>query len=214
LTTLWCEVTSSTRTKSVEDEAPDEADPPAGKITGKPNASSQNTSIKSSKASTGTSGTSEDTVPAVEDKPATKELLLCLRPIRDGEGKVDESLRFYRGIIRSEDGSSSAPSRSPVNEGTGTSGEVTSGAKAVSAVSNADADSLCENTIENYGIGSSACVPAGSPRKGPPKKRTLPLQSHPKESSFPAKRQRTHGSSGEAEKSVVECLMLMSNKSN
>ena len=62
LTTVWCEVTSSLRTRSAEEE-----------------------SLESPSTSKGT-----DTATKAE----VQELLLCMRPIRDGDKKVDESLRF------------------------------------------------------------------------------------------------------------------------
>ena len=62
LTTVWCEVTSSLRTRSAEEE--------------------------SSESPSTSKGTDTDT------KAEVQELLLCMRPIRDGDKKVDESLRF------------------------------------------------------------------------------------------------------------------------
>jgi hypothetical protein len=67
LTTVWCEVTSSIRDRAVEEEAGDE---------------------KSLSRST-------DTNITVGSKRDQKELLLCLRPVRDGDKKVDESFRFF-----------------------------------------------------------------------------------------------------------------------
>lgn len=78
LTTIWCEVTSSIRTRSIKDENREEQPGPLeAKAT---------QSLDASK-------------PTVEEDPSSskdevKELLLCLRPIRDGEERVDESLRF------------------------------------------------------------------------------------------------------------------------
>jgi len=82
LTTIWCEVTSSIRTRSLKDEAGEGNQPIS--CTG---TSSNGKSMKSSK--TNSSEESLDT-----NKDEIKELLLCLRPIRDGEEKVPESLRF------------------------------------------------------------------------------------------------------------------------
>ena len=193
LTTLWCEVTSSIRTKHMKDESEDGA------------ASSDALTTK-----TGAASTSEE---AEEKLPKTKELLLCLRPIRDGEGKVDESLSFARAREqqRREEGKSPAT--------TGNSGLTditpTPSNNPVRAVSNIDSNS-------GSGSGNTSLTEdnaSGDSRRVPPKKRTLPLQGpkastkHGKSSS--SKRIRTDGksSSSDTEKSVVESLMLMSNKS-
>ena len=66
LTTVWCEVTSSIRDRSLDEEGEEK---PAAESAG---------------------ASSDPTALTLENK----ELLLCLRPIRDGEKKVDESLRF------------------------------------------------------------------------------------------------------------------------
>jgi len=64
LTTVWCEVTSSIRNKSADEDAGEEK------------------AVKSTESSE-TSGPKTD-----------QELLLCLRPIRNSGKKVDESFRF------------------------------------------------------------------------------------------------------------------------
>lgn len=73
LTTIWCEVTSSIRTKDVP-EVP--VDPEK----------SEGSSVGAEKLPSSES----DSTPLVE----SKELLLCLRPIRDGDKKVDPKYRF------------------------------------------------------------------------------------------------------------------------
>ena len=78
LTTIWCEVTSSIRTRSLKDESSDET---MGPFEAKAASYNANTSADASKSGD-------------EDRGEVKELLLCLRPIRDGEDMVDESLRF------------------------------------------------------------------------------------------------------------------------
>ena len=80
LSTIWCEVTSSIRTRSSDDEGADEQTQ-MGPLEAR---------IVSSKASLSLDVSDEDP----SSKGDTKELLLCLRPIRDGEETVDESLRF------------------------------------------------------------------------------------------------------------------------
>jgi hypothetical protein len=73
LTTIWCEVTSSIRTKDVP-EVPVDPEKSEG----------------SSVAVDQLPSSESDQTPVVE----SKELLLCLRPIRDGEKKVDARYRF------------------------------------------------------------------------------------------------------------------------
>eukprot|EP00980_Cylindrotheca_fusiformis_P008881 scaffold1900_cov123-Cylindrotheca_fusiformis.AAC.7 len=82
LTTIWCEVTSSIGTRSVEVESCE---------------------IPSTSKS---SAPSDDGMPPAKEE--IMELLLCLRPIRDGEKKVDESLRFH--AINSEREGATSPS--------------------------------------------------------------------------------------------------------
>lgn len=84
LTTIWCEVTSSIRTKDVPED-PDEMNDLAS-LSGKPAKSSElDTSVDNLPKSS-----ESDSPPTVE----SKELLLCLRPIRDGDKKVDAKYRF------------------------------------------------------------------------------------------------------------------------
>ena len=69
-------MTSSIRTRSLKEEAPDDFSPLAS------NGTSQ---VKDSKSCDDADDVSKDDV---------KELLLCLRPIRDGDEKVAEEFRF------------------------------------------------------------------------------------------------------------------------
>jgi len=86
LTTIWCEVTSSIRTRSLKDEAED-ANPPALALP-------QAKGSKSSKTGSSDDASDEKQESKQQQPDEIKELLLCLRPIRDGEQKVDESMRF------------------------------------------------------------------------------------------------------------------------
>jgi hypothetical protein len=84
LTTIWCEVTSSIRT----------VEPPA----------KENAEFSSDDGKSGKSGgisknaKSEEESSPSEPEVLAKELLLCLRPIRDGKTKVDGKLMF--GVSR------------------------------------------------------------------------------------------------------------------
>jgi len=74
LTTVWCEVTSSVRTRTLEED--------------------EQGSIAATDKSKTAPPTSQGDLPQVATVGAVKELLLCLRPIRDGEEKADEKDRF------------------------------------------------------------------------------------------------------------------------
>jgi len=156
LSTVLCEVTSSLRTISVEDET------------------------------TGSGSGDEAT------KADVQELLLCFRPIRDGEKKVDESLRF---VPRS---SVEPPSDS-------TRGVVSSSSGDVQAKGDSEKTS---SSLSN----SSKSDGDGLKRKKPPKKRTLPMSKSggnetSKRLKVDAPKKAPHAS--DTEKSVVESLMLI-----
>ena len=117
-------------------------------------------------------------------KLENKELLLCLRPIRDGEKKVDESLRFQPVSM-----DVSPEAEEPLVSASG--GDTTAEQKSGSSLSSSNKGS-----------------------KRPPKKRALPTHSSDSFSTTeepPAKKQ-ANGSDNE--KSVVESLMLMNKTSN
>ena len=187
LTTVWCEVTSSIRTRTLEEDVPD-----ASTAVSSSAAKSAATPPSSSNSENPSSGPKEDPV---------KELLLCLRPIRDGEKKVDEALRFKP--------------RNMVVQKSSELADVAEGA----AVSSSSGDRM---QIDNASRENSAGSASTEPSKRPPKKRPPP----PRETSdstedgiaaSPTKRQRQSGQgpaqASDTEKSVVESLMLMSNKS-
>lgn len=208
LTTLWCEVTSSIRTRSVEDETPDETMSTNGNAGGAKNGKGVVAAKSAVSKTSKTSTVSSDDAP-IEPKPkapVTKELLLCLRPIRDGDGKVDESLRFVpHSTRRMEETSSPDPSTGPLTGGV-------EGARAVSAA----------GELSDPNSNPDAAADVASDRKRPPKKRQLPLQTSsaqgtPVESGTAPKRMKVKdgpSSSTDTEKSVVESLMLMSNKTS
>lgn len=79
--TIWCEVTSSIRTRSISEEQLDMSTVVTSISSRKKNPYSE----VNSDGQTSTNCSTEDQV---------KELLLCLRPIQDGTEKVSEDLRF------------------------------------------------------------------------------------------------------------------------
>jgi hypothetical protein len=161
LTTVWCEVTSSIGTRLVEVDLPDF---PSASKSGAP---------------------SEDTPVAVKEE--VMELLLCLRPIRDGEKKVDESLRFV------------AP-------------KSVEQADAEGLVSSSSGDPNMPGSSSGSGSVSNQDQPKRPAKKRPPQPpaEETTLQKKKK------KKQKTEGtntSSCDTEKSAVESLMQM-NKSS
>ncbi|KAG7364527.1 bZIP tanscription factor [Nitzschia inconspicua] len=159
LTTVWCEVTSSIRDRAQDEEDSEE------KITSK------------------CSDSNDTTV----SKPEQKELLLCLRPTRDGEKAVDKSLRFCP-YVRND----TLPPRQSHQYPTETS-------------SNADV------------TGTASSGNSNKHSNRPPKKRTLTgssvdSSSIPEEAP-PHKRSKGQTSTNDTEKSVVESLLKM-NKSS
>lgn len=84
---IWCEVTSSIRTlEKKDDEETDEKSKKGSKASGKGNDSNSDPSGAESGSST--------------SKEEIKEFLLCLRPIRDGEAKVDAKYKFVPRRLR------------------------------------------------------------------------------------------------------------------
>lgn len=92
LSTLWCEVTSSVRTRDPNETMSQLSD--SAWEDSKPFS-------KNTKRTDDTKSSSMETMESSEDLPVlplVREVLLCLRPIRDGE-KADESLRFSPKLI-------------------------------------------------------------------------------------------------------------------
>jgi len=173
LTKLWCEVTSSIRNQSSSDNDDDSEDlinVAQGKV-GQQKSSSR--SLAGSKTSKSSASTSEEILPPKEN---IKEILLCLRPIRDGDNEVDPSLRFNP--------------------------------KPVTPIKNQISSSISGDQSND---GGSSSNPNTSKL---PKKHRPPVQES---NESRRKRMRIMANSpirnSETEKSVVESLMLMSNKS-
>jgi hypothetical protein len=89
LSTIWCEVTSSIRTRSLNEE---------NLVT--PITASSSPVDKKRVNGTNTMNGSEST----SDDDQVKELLLCLRPIRDGDNKVGSKFKFVPGIKKEQEG--------------------------------------------------------------------------------------------------------------
>lgn len=167
LTTIWCEVTSSIRTRSLKDEAADAI--PMELLSPNPKQSS-NMSC---------SDEAEDS-----SKDEVKELLLCLRPIRDGNEKVDATLRFLpakkkadQGIIEIVD----------TNNGS-TEEESTKGPVKKRPVQQRESSSSIDAT------------------------NTTKETSESSQGEQPVAKKARMGKEDDPEKSVVECLMLMGKK--
>jgi len=112
-----------------------------------------------------------------------KELLLCLRPTRDGADKVSEELRFVRKSERSRTTQENKQENCPSG-------------------SNVDA-STSNSSKSDENVGKNKNVPM---KKRPLPKEDADLAVTPQADDSPPKKDII-----ETEKSVVESLMLMSN---
>lgn len=161
LTTIWCEVTSSIRTVTTDDDQTD--------------------IFSNEKKNDVSSGSSDDQQASnCSTVIQTKELLLCLRPTRDGTEKVSEDLRFFPKKLKGPDNTQEQEPN-------------------ILAGANVDA-----TTSSSY----KSDLKISNHKNRPMKKRPLPKEDvdSPAKDSLPKK------DIIETEKSVVESLMLMSNK--
>jgi hypothetical protein len=163
LTTIWCEVTSSIRTVTTDDDQTDV--------------------FSSSEKKNDASSTSSDDQQASNSNSTviqTKELLLCLRPTRDGGEKVPENLRFFPKKLR-------GPEKTQEHE--------------------EEQVILVESNVDS--IISNSSKSEEHTKNRPMKKRPLSKEGGDLSAmSSPPKKDII-----ETEKSVVESLLLMSNKS-
>lgn len=178
LSTVWCEVTSSIRTRTSEEEDGEE----------------KTLNSKSSGSISDAQGSNEGQL----------ELLLCLRPIREGDKIVDESLRF---VPPAKVCSSPKPS-----------GFAEAFVSSSSGDNNQDEKGDSDRTLSEKHTNKPGAVLSQEYAKRPPKKRSLAVGMEVLSSddgNQPDKRAKTDGSgrsdqaSNETEKSVVESLMLM-----
>jgi len=178
LSTVWCEVTSSLRTRSPEEDQ-------------------QESQTNESKGSVNV---------AIDSPKATvKEVLLCLRPIRDGEKKVDESLRFV------------APQTASSEEVGLVEGQVSSSSGAIDSSGPDKGSSDKTSSGDGSNTNSTSSDPTDAPKR-PPKKRPMGSNQTEDKSMVSGKKAKVAHSmtahpASDTEKSVVESLMLM-NKSH
>mmetsp|Transcript_86172 Transcript_86172/g.248839 ORF Transcript_86172/g.248839 Transcript_86172/m.248839 type:complete len:814 (+) Transcript_86172:233-2674(+) len=161
LTTVWCEVTSSIREEVVEMEPVEDLQASG--------------SVKA--------GESLMTGSIVKKEPV-QEFLLCMRPMRDGENKADESMRLVSSL-RAELSPDETPISSSGNDSNKTSD---------------DSDSKNKSTSSSDYRGSAELDRA--------KKRPLDPELQLREAEVAAKKSKTDSE----ESSVVESLMLINRK--
>jgi hypothetical protein len=193
LTTLWCEVTSSIRTRTLDEEPSDtlsQLTPPAESGTASP-------------------------VESMPTKVEVKELLLCLRPIGDGEKKVDESLRFVSPVRFQGSNEETSPS------GHGPAADNMVSSSSAEHNNKDDNGNMFSSEYASKGNSVSLQVKANRPpKKRPPRPQEDSDGSTEDEDPTPTKKRRSSKSDGrgsanavDAHQSVVESLMLM-NKSH
>ena len=142
-------------------------------------------------------------------KAEIKELLLCLRPIRDGE-KVDEAFRFVprKKALEKE--------QTTTSEQDGVVGVVSSSGNDEKASTEKNSSGSTSNSGGGSNTNSAGTSSNKSTPKRPPKKRPLPKPDcsgddyHDELAKKKAKESPVNAT--DTEKSVVESLMLM-NKS-
>jgi len=190
LSTILCEVTSSIRTRCLSDERCDSALLPSG-ASGQSPVEKSSSFVKDKKEN---SNLKSDNVFEGTNRGDLKELLLCLRPIRDGEETVQEAFRF---IPRNSSGLATKVS------GEGNSSEIIAEVNAAPA-------RTCD---------AGKVVFGGSTFISPKSSKSRPMKKRPHSSGVgvsntstgePGTQKMRTNSSMDAEKSVVESLMLMS----
>ena len=157
LSTIWCELTSSIRTR-------------------------QNDDVDVNFVSS--SGAGSKSADSSESGPGEKELLLCFRPIREGEA-VGPELRFCPNVFQSD--------------GQDSSGE----ARKVSS-SNGICENVMSSGIDAPSLGESLVLP-GTMKNRPPKKRKFQSE----ESQMSSNKSRSEDTQVDEpdEKSAIESMM-------
>jgi hypothetical protein len=181
LSTVWCEVTSSIRTRNPTEDFADDIDfEEITKSDRKPSPVPDTSSSKTAQSLDAGATPSEGEV---------QEILLCLRPIRDGDQKVDEKHRFVKKREVSDDSGNSN-----------------------SAHSSVEMDNSRPSTEPCSGTGASS---SELPEKMAPKKRA---RTHTEVGVSSSKRVRVSKKASKqapfAENDIAESLMIMSNKNS
>lgn len=200
LTTLWCEVTSSIRSRVIKEDD-DGVEVSGGQASSSVRKSGLAEPLPSCSSLNSSKGSKIAQLSFVDTSPpqkVTKELLLCLRPIRDGEEKVDESFRFIPAATKTVEGAPVTESDSGTMTG---ESNVRSSSASNSTYNDADSGGSTENS-------GTAAMTKVTKKSRPPKKRPLLSKVSIEGDSAPTKKSRL---SSDAEKSVVESLILMSN---
>lgn len=180
LTTIWCEVTSSIRTRSVDEEDVLTVTTASASIQKRTKSSSSNSSEEQQSANDSS------------QNAQIKELLLCLRPIRDGVEKVSEDLRFVPSHKRRY----LVPLR---------------GNKVDTNESGSSVDATSIPSIVKPGTITTKLQDDNVNERRPMKKRPLDDDSQLKcMGEVGSKKQAIERQDNDAEKSVVESLILMS----
>jgi len=192
LSTILCEVTSSIRTRSLFDENCDSAMLPGG-------VTNPGDKFNVTKDKKDNSSARNDNLLGNSETGDLKELLLCLRPIRDGEERVGEDFRF---TPRTEE-------RLATNE--------TEGGKSSKVISD-DNVTGSKGSSNGKGIEFSASNPTIPKALKFEHNKNRPMKKRPLTSGLGVTNTKETGNqkmrtnpSIDAEKSVVESLMLMSN---
>lgn len=208
-TTIWCEVTSSIRTRSLNDEMVEFNPTPSSR----PKASESDQSKQ----------IDEDGVSPDEQ---VKELLLCLRPIREGDEKVLEEMRFQpKAGVKGESNSTDINATGSSLAATEKVTEPQHTEMSQTSLINRNGSSTAALTIQTESLGKPPPTAPNTvnPTKRPVKKRpfsctttstsTISNTSSRKKNIYAGANNGNPADSTTAtEKSVVESLMLMWNK--
>ena len=165
LSTVWCEITSSIRTCKSEDDESGEA---LSSLTG--------SGPKTSSSESGSADEQPQQDEEQDNKGSTHELLLCFRPIRNGEEDVGEELRFVlpekMEIDEDEQEQASADRSSNTATGSGNTEAVSSLTQSADR-SNSNSNNSASTEDATNTSGSSDDKNAKAATRGPPKKRPL-----------------------------------------
>jgi len=180
LTTIWCEVTSSVRNRDAEIESSQDEDD--SKLKKPPPGSEPEIEEPQSES--------------CNSRENCKEILLCLRPISDGEKHVTKEIH----LVTTNKTNGQPKTISEANSGGNSSG-----------VANNSGD-IASGEGESGGHALRHEPPEGPPKMRPPKKRRLAIDDKLPSSAEEGEQINPRTSSGS--KDVLESLMLMPAKSD